>query len=100
MIFVALLIDNIRILGIPFSYGSFFSSFLEKVLDEDVHHVDALPRLRDNIWNPFLVFCSNAFLSILLFPLSFGFLNEFVVFDSTLLEVFDKLSGPSFFKCL
>jgi hypothetical protein len=32
---------------IPFGFGSFFSYFLLKALDEDVHHVNALPRLGD-----------------------------------------------------
>jgi hypothetical protein len=28
-------------------HGSFFSYFLLKALDEDVHHVDAFPKLGD-----------------------------------------------------
>jgi hypothetical protein len=40
-------IDNIRIMGVLFGSNSFSSSFLQKALDENVHHVGVLPRLRD-----------------------------------------------------
>lgn len=40
------LVNSIRILGISFG-SSFFSFFLQEVLDEDVCHVDALLRSKD-----------------------------------------------------
>jgi hypothetical protein len=40
-------IDDIKILGIPFGSNSFFLSFLQKVLDENVRHANALPKLGD-----------------------------------------------------
>jgi hypothetical protein len=39
--------DNIKILGIPFGFDYFSLSFLQKALNENVHHVDELLRLRD-----------------------------------------------------
>ncbi len=35
------------VMGFPFGYMLFSSSILQDVLDEDVHHVDVLPRLGD-----------------------------------------------------
>jgi hypothetical protein len=40
-------VATIRVLGVPFGFSSLFSSFLEVVLDEDVHHVETFPRLGD-----------------------------------------------------
>jgi len=34
-------------LGVPFGFDFFSLSFLQKALDEDVHHVDELSRLGD-----------------------------------------------------
>jgi hypothetical protein len=45
LVFVAFY--NIRVLGAPFGSVSFFSSFLQNILDEDVHHVDMLLELAD-----------------------------------------------------
>jgi hypothetical protein len=39
--------NGIRVLGIPFGFASFSSSFIQKALDEDVHHGNALPKLGD-----------------------------------------------------
>jgi hypothetical protein len=36
-----------EILGVLFGFGSFFSSFLQEVLDEDVRHGDVLSKLGD-----------------------------------------------------
>lgn len=41
------LLDNIRVLGVMFGYVSSSSSFLQSALNKDVHHVKALPILRD-----------------------------------------------------
>jgi len=40
-------LDNIRILGVSFGFASFISSFLKKVLDEDVQHAYMFSRLGD-----------------------------------------------------
>jgi hypothetical protein len=39
--------DDIKILGVPFGFDCFSLSFLQKVLNENVHHVDELSRLGD-----------------------------------------------------
>jgi hypothetical protein len=39
--------DDIKILGVPFGFDYFSLSFLQKALDENVHHVDELLRLGD-----------------------------------------------------
>jgi hypothetical protein len=39
--------DGIVILGVPFGYTSFTSSFLQEVLIEDVWHANVFPRLKD-----------------------------------------------------
>jgi hypothetical protein len=33
-------VDNIKILGVLVGFASFYSSFLQKALGKDVHHVD------------------------------------------------------------
>jgi hypothetical protein len=40
-------VDNIRIMGIPFGFSFFWSSFLQKTLSEDVHHANVFLRLED-----------------------------------------------------
>jgi hypothetical protein len=42
-----LLSKHIRVLGFPFGFVAFSSSFLQDVLDEDVCHVNALSKLGD-----------------------------------------------------
>jgi hypothetical protein len=45
LVFVAFY--DIRVLGAPFGSVSFFSSFLQDILDKDVHHADMLLELGD-----------------------------------------------------
>jgi hypothetical protein len=64
-------LDDIKILGVPFGFASFISSFLQDVLNEDVHHVNALSKLKDVqviFWDHFSMFHPKTFLSILFVP--------------------------------
>jgi hypothetical protein len=40
-------VDDIGVLGVSFGFASFSSSFLQDVLNEDVCHVEMLPKLGD-----------------------------------------------------
>ncbi len=38
---------GVRVLGVPLGSFSFIFSFFKEALDDDVQHIDALPRLGD-----------------------------------------------------
>jgi hypothetical protein len=40
-------LDDIKVLGVPFGFASFVSSFLQNMSNEDVHHINALSKLKD-----------------------------------------------------
>jgi 2-hydroxy-3-keto-5-methylthiopentenyl-1-phosphate phosphatase len=39
-------LNDIKVLGVPFGMASFISSFLQNVLNKNVHHVNALSKLK------------------------------------------------------
>lgn len=65
------LLDGIWVLGIQFEFASFISSFLQNVLDEDVHHVNVFLKLGgspNSFWDSLLVFCLETFFFVLFIP--------------------------------
>jgi hypothetical protein len=40
-------LDDIKVLGVPFGFASFVSSFLQGMSNEDIHHINALSKLKD-----------------------------------------------------
>jgi hypothetical protein len=74
------IIDDIKILGVFFSFGFFFPHPLLEVLDKDVHHGDVLSKLGDVLVVVGIIFwCFNQRFSYLFCCFSF-----FWVFSSNL----------------
>jgi hypothetical protein len=84
-------------LGVPLSTSSFKSSFIKNTLLKDVWHVDLLPELGDvHVAFRFLTHCYTQWPSYLLcctFPFP-TFINSFVSFDFSFLQMFGHLLGP------
>jgi hypothetical protein len=96
------LVDNIRIMGILFGFSYFLSSFLQKDLDEDVHHANVLSRLRDvqvafQIF--FWCFVQMFFYVLYWFSCFLCFQCQLAIFNSAMLGLFDRLLGPGSLEC-
>jgi hypothetical protein len=89
-------------LGVPSGSLPFTLSFFHDVLDDDVYHIDALPRLGDvqMALGFSLVILFEGFITFFIFFLSFpNFQHQLISFYSTFIHVFDTFLGPCFLDC-
>jgi hypothetical protein len=93
----------VKVLGVPFGSESFFSSFWQDSLDDDVHYVYMLPELGHiQIAFGILFWCfmqRSSYLFCAFSPL-LNFRHQLAFFNSTLMQVFEKLLGLGSLECL
>ncbi len=93
----------VKVLRVPSGFELLFSPFLQDSLDEDVHRVDMLPELGHiQISFGILSRCFTQKSSYLFcaFSLFLDFRHQLSSFNLILMQVFERLLGPSFLKCL
>jgi len=89
-------LDNMKVLGTPFEFASFSSSFLQYMLDKDVCHVEAFLNLGDVqiTFGILSMFCPKIFQFDLLFSSLISVLALARLPNSTFMQVFGT-SSPS-----
>jgi len=91
---------GIKILGVLLSIVIFTSSFIKETLQEDVQHVDLLPRMGD-VQVAFVIltcyFMQHTSYILRCTPPSSTFIESFISFNSSLHKMFKRLFGPGSF---